>query len=260
MTVVVGFVTSDAAVMASDSEATSADGTRSDMDKIWTCGTLLLGYTGSSIVRQPLEHSLAAAVASLEAAGRTPSRWDYRASLCDATRNVLEGEYANHLGERDQWGFPLQLRGALLAIGRDADGLWLLEVDHTPGGTFYEQDGFHAVGSGSIAAQVTRGLLAHYYPVGQTVAHLRLIAYRTVAACIDVLGGGHGVGGKVAIWEQSEAGFEKLSDPELEQAENGVAQWTTIEAETLDAVISRTETPSEGVEMPEALAPESGSS
>jgi hypothetical protein len=258
VTVVLGFVTPDAALMAADSESTEADGTRRDVDKIWTCGRLLLGHTGTSIIRQPLRAALDARIPELEAAQQM-GRWEYRTALCQAANNVFGFEYTNHVGARGGDGIPNALRGALLAIGRDDDGHWLLEVDHTAGGSFYTDAGFHTVGSGSVAAQVGQAVLAHYEPLGRTVAHLRLIAYRTVAACIGTLGGGHGVGGEVRMWQADGDGFQQLSQAELEGVENGVAQWITVEAESLDTVVTvdegADEQPPEGESMPDAITP-----
>jgi hypothetical protein len=100
--------------------------------------------------------------------------------------------------------------------------------------------------------------------VGRSVPHLRLIAYRAVSTCIDVLGGRYGVGGNVQVWEaQGEAPFRQLTGAELASVDNGVQQWTTIEAESLDQVVLEEETgeaaaKAEGVEMPEPLDPETG--
>jgi 20S proteasome alpha/beta subunit len=59
MTVVVGFVGPDGAVMASDSEATESGHTRYDVEKIWACGALIMGYTGTTSVKQPASQGAA---------------------------------------------------------------------------------------------------------------------------------------------------------------------------------------------------------
>jgi hypothetical protein len=148
---------------------------------------------------------------------------------------------------------PSSLAGKLVVIGRDSDGYWMLEIDERNGASFYESDGFHAVGSGSVAAQVSRSLLAHYEPLGRSVRHLRLIAYRAVSVCIGTLGGQHMVGGDVRIWEvEGDASFVKLGEAEMAQVANGVDQWRTIESETLDQVVVEEPQP-EGEELPENL-------
>jgi hypothetical protein len=252
MTVIVAFVGPDGAVMASDSESTGADETRSDVEKIWACGPLVLGYTGTTIIQQPLRLALEQAVTNVGAV----SRWDVRAIICAASDPVLGTAYANHVPKLPAGVVPPTLAGMLLALGRDDDGYWILEVDERNGGTFYEDRDFHAVGSGSPAAQVARSLLVHYEPLGRSVPHLRLFAYRAVAVCIRTLGGRHGVGGRVRMW-QSEGGgaFEQLTEADLAGVENGVEQWTTIEGESLDRVVLE-EAPPEGDKMPDALEAE----
>lgn len=251
MTVVVAFVGSDGAVMASDSEGTEADQTRRDVEKLWTSdGRMVFGYTGNSVVSQPLRLALEQALAGLGPGAR---RWDVRAGLCAAARPVVQSAYDNFVPRVPPGQVPQQLAGTLVAIGRDDDGFWLLEIDQHNGGTWYTDPGFHAVGSGSVAAQMANGLLAHYQPLGRSVPHLRLIAYRAVSACIDVLGGRYGVGGYVRMWQASGANeFAPLNDAELDLVEHGVEQWRTIESESLDRVVLE-EAEAPGPEMPEPL-------
>jgi hypothetical protein len=67
-----------------------------------------------------------------------------------------------------------------------------------------------------------------------------------------VLGGAYGVGGQITMWQSGEEGFERLTDAQLTAVANGVEQWATIEAESLDRVVLDEPEP-EGVEMPESL-------
>jgi hypothetical protein len=259
VTVVVGFIGPDGAVMASDSEGQEADRTRRDVEKIWRCGSLLCGYTGQSSVQQPLRVALEDRVTAAEAGGPL-NKWLMRAQVAEACGPVLQSAYANHVPRPARDEVPQALRGALLVIGRDNDGFWLLEIDERNGPSWYSDPGpgFHAVGSGSTAAQVARGLLEHYEPGDRDVAHLRLLAYRTVATCITVLGGAYGVGGEVRIWHaEGDAEFTQLDAGEMERVKNGVEQWTTIEAESLDRVVLEEAAPEvEGEEMPEEFEPQ----
>jgi 20S proteasome alpha/beta subunit len=261
MTVVIGFIGTDGAVMASDTEGQEADRTRRDIDKIWRCGSLLCGYTGQSSVQQPLRVALQARVEAAEDGGPI-DKWQMRAHIAEACRPVLQGAYDNHVPRPAQGEVPQALSGALLVIGRDNDGFWLLEIDARNSPSWYSDPGpgFHAVGSGSTAAQVARGLLEHYEPVERSVAHLRLLAYRTVATCISVLGGAYGVGGDVRIWNaEGDVEFAQLDEGQMERVKNGVEQWTTIEAESLDRVVLEEAAPeAEGEEMPEELAEPQG--
>lgn len=140
--------------------------------------------------------------------------------------------------------------------GRGTDGrYWLLEVDQNNQGTFYTDQGFHAIGSGSVAAQVALALMAAYEPLGRSTAHLRLVAYRTAMTCINALGGGYGVGGDVHLWESDGgADFRELDPAEIESVKDGVDKWTTIERESLDRVTAEHATvDDEQVELPPQL-------
>ena len=251
MTVVVAFVTAEAAVMASDTEGTESDQTRRDVDKIWSCGPVLLGYTGTSVIQQPLRAALDQTLPNAHANGPL-DRWNMRKEICAAAAPVLQSAYASRVPRLPPQIVPPELMGTLLVVGRDKKGFWLIEVNENNNPTFYD-DGFHAVGSGSVAAKVSRGLLGRYEPIGRSLAHLRLIAYRTIAGCIGVLGGTHGVGGSVRMWcAQGTDPFAEVDERTLQSIRNGVGQWTTIEAESLDRVVFEEADPL-GTAMPEAL-------
>ncbi len=251
MTVVVAFVTADAALMAADTEATEEDGSRHETEKIWPCGSLVVGYTGTGIIQQPLRRALDQVIPAAEQQGHL-DRWTIRQHICQVTSVVLSNEYALR-APATAGQVPAELAGVLLAIGRDAEGFWLLEVGKHAGGSFYDEAGFHTVGSGALAAQMARGLLRNYEPVGRSLPHLRLIAYRTVVTCIGVLGSGYGVGGHVDLWEaEGNQSFAKRDEVGLRGVANGVDQWMTIEAESIDQVVTE-EPDAEGVVMPEGL-------
>ena len=232
MTVIVGFVGPNGAVMCSDSQGTEGgDDTRHEAEKIWEAGGLLFGYSGYGAVKEPLMVTISSALSSI---GRQPTRWEARDLLAKANQPVLRNAYENFVPARAGEDARM-MAGHLLVIGHDDSGYWLLELDGNNIATFYTDRGFHTVGSGSVAAQVARGLLAHYEPAGRNVAHLKLLAYRTVETCIDVLGGRWGIGGRPLMW-YSEAGdpFTEASDGELAATQNAVGGWTLIERESLD--------------------------
>jgi len=198
----------------------------------------LLGYSGNTSVRDPLILSIEQA---FDKAGPGLDRWKTMAELCGATKVVIEPAYKNYVPEPAHGEVPQKLRGHLLVIGRDADGYWLLELNENNTPTLAPR-AFHAVGSGSVAAQVASGLLAHYESHGRNLWHLKLIAYRTVATCINVLGGPYGIGGPVQLWESVDTGgFEELDEEALKDVEHGVEQWVTIERESLDKVSGKPE-------------------
>jgi hypothetical protein len=213
VTVIVGFLGADGAVMASDSQASEQDNTRYDAPKIWEDN----------------------GVQRLEGKDTSQSRWNMKAHLCEAIRPVLVGEYANHVPAPPAGQVPAKLAGSLLAIGHDADGFWLADVDHNCLLTFHAQRGFHALGSGSHGAQVARGVLEHYDPSDRTIAELELLAYRTVETCIRV-SAMLGVGGPVQLWESDDAdppGFRQVTGDALDSVAHGVDGWMVIERESL---------------------------
>jgi 20S proteasome alpha/beta subunit len=234
VTVVVGFLGADGAVMASDSQASELDRTKYDAPKIWADNGLLFGYSGNTAVMDPVQLALEEKLAGQDT---SQSRWTVKKLLCEAIRPVLVGEYANYVPDPPAGQIPASLGGMLLVIGKDANGYWLLDIDHNNVGTFHPHRGFHAIGSGSAAAGVVRGLLEHYDPEARTVWHLKLIAHRSVGTCIRVLD--LGVGGEIQLWASTEEGdgFARVTDDDLRDVEHGISQWTVIERESLDNVM-----------------------
>lgn len=241
--------------MASDSEGTESGHTRFDVEKIWTSGrSLLLGYSGNSAVRDALRRNIDATVEANFGEAETIDRWDARNALVAAVRPVLGQFYSEFLSTTVTAEEALE--GRLLVVGRDEAGHWLLEVDGHCIATPYEERGLQAVGSGGPAAFVTHGLLRHYQPRAQTVKELRLIAYRTIRTCIDGLGGSFGVGGDVHIWSsQPGDGYLRASSEQLQDLEEGLAKWKTMERESLSVALGTA--PAEDVAaeegVPEAL-------
>jgi hypothetical protein len=171
---------------------------------------------------------------------------------------VLQEAYGNFVSDQPGVFAGHVLGGVLLVAGRDATGYWLLEVDQNNNGQFYEEAGFHTIGSGSPAAYVAHALMKGYEPTGRSLVHLRLIAYRTVETCIATLGGQLGVGGRVDLWaSEANSPFARALDDECARIAAGVEQWTTIERESLDKVVlDRGIAPQQAeAELPEELDP-----
>lgn len=252
MTVVVAFVGADGAVMASDSEATESGHTRYDVEKIWTCGGLLCGYTGNGSVRDRLRRAMDDAAKQLFGDSATIDRYKAANVLQQVAKPVLEHVYSHFVPAAPGQHYGL-LAGVLLIVGRDDAGYWLLEVDGSNNASWYTDAGFHTVGSGSPAAYVAYALMKNYDVASRDVAAQRLVAYRTVDTCIGTIGGQLGVGGYVHLWSSEGGGpFEKQEGETLNAVQNGVDQWTTIERESLDKIstIAHPE-PSSPSELPE---------
>jgi hypothetical protein len=152
MTVVVAFVGPDGAVMASDSEASEEDHTRYDVEKIWLCGGLLIGYPGNSAVRQRLEPAIDQLVRDHFPDAEVP-RNEARDGLQAAVAPELRKAYQAHVGGQVlPSGIPATLAGKLLVLGRDDAGYWLLEIQETNTATFTKRTG----STGSEAARRRR--------------------------------------------------------------------------------------------------------
>jgi len=111
--------------MAADTQATEADQTRHEVEKIWESHGLLFGYSGYASVRDELAGALDEA---LKVLGGTPDRRQARDTLTAVTLPVLRQEYGRFIGIQpgETWG---KLAGAMLVIGHDDGGYWLLEID-----------------------------------------------------------------------------------------------------------------------------------
>jgi hypothetical protein len=192
-------------------------------------------------------------------------RWDLWTALKNAAKPVLSHAYEHFVPAKPGQTPENTLAGALLVIGRDAVGYWLLELDHLNNATFYTDQHFHAVGSGGSAAYVAQGVMKAYDLADRSMPHLRLAAFRTVSTCIEVLGGPYGVGGNVSLWfSEGGAAFEKAPADVVEQLKDGLAQLGLLEAECLDKVVLPEDSPEEreaeaeveaAAGLPEDLAP-----
>lgn len=248
--------------MASDSEATEgADGqTRYDVEKIWTCGELLCGYTGTTAVRDRLARAMDDVLPQVM--DQKPNRYQLSDVLQQIAGPVLKHVYSNFVPAQPGQT-PGVLAGILLVIGRDDDGYWLLELDYNNTASFYTDAGFHTVGSGSAAAYVAQALMKGYNVASREMKALRLVAYRMVSTCIDSLGGRLGVGGRVHMWSsESGAPFAKIEGEGLEAVRSGVDQWTVAERESLDQVLlggSPQPAVGEAVALPEDFVGEAAS-
>jgi len=250
VTVIVGYVGRNGAVMASDSHGAEEDATATVVEKVWTSGGMLFGYSGQVAIRDRIRTALESHFKSTPPPPHYPLELA-ASSLCAVVRPVLNYAYTNFVGSPDD--DPTEkLAGSLLVIGFDGDGYWLLEIDRNNLASPYTDDGFHTVGTGSVAAHVSRGLLKHYNLPGYEVSHLRLLAYRTVSTCIDVLGGAYMLGPPVQLWHSVDGGFERVIEHKFHAVREGVQQWVGIEQESLDRVFS-TEDPTGAAEVVEPL-------
>lgn len=256
MTVVVGFVGANCAVMASDSEATAGGHTRYDVEKIWTAEGLLMGFSGSWATRDLVAASVGASLEQHFPGADEVPRLEARSLLAQSVGPVLEQVYSEVVPVASDEDPGEIAGGSLLVVGRDSEGAWLAEVDSRCVVTFYDEQGFQAIGSGGPAAHLAHRMMRRFGEGrGRSLAELRLVAYRTVETCIDVLGGAYGVGGKPRLWSCEGTGaFEPVTAEEVTALKDGLEQWKTMEAEALSEVAG--EKPAEPEDMPGAIGDE----
>ena len=231
MTLIVAHVSHHGAVMAADSLAAEGDQTTAVAEKIWCDGGLLFGYSGNMAVRDQIRRALSSFFLTTPMPNNPD--WEMAASaLCAVAKPVLDKAYANFAGGPEDRPVEI-LGGSLVVIGFDGTQHWLLELDQYNTPSHYTNDGFHTIGSGSVAAHVGNHVLRHYALPGHETSHLRLLAYRTVTSCIDVLGGAYGLGPPVQLWQSAAAGYERVVGDALAAIDDGVQQWIRIEQESL---------------------------
>jgi len=236
VTVVVGFVGPHGAVMAADGEATERDSSSSHQvdDKIWTDKRLLFGYTSNTAVRDPLRESIRQGLKSFDPG---QDRYTVGASLCSWMRRVLDPAYANYVPSNAPIQVKLnELGGTLLTIGCDSGGHWLLDINSHCTMTPHWDRGFHTVGSGSHGAEVIKALLEHHDLPRLDPWKLKLMAFRSVAACIKV-GGPLGVGGAVHLWSATVGeDFQEARGSEMKGLQRNVEEWEQSESELFNSM------------------------
>ena len=257
MTLIVAYVSQAGAVMAADSHVTEEDSTAGPpVDKIWTSGGLLFGYSGDLTLRDVIRDAITAALERTPLPA--PAECEMVVSqLKTVVRPVLESAY------RDFVGGPLdnpveKLGGSLLVVGRDTERYWLLEISSNCWPTNYTEEGFHTIGSATIATHIGRRLLGHYAVPGYETRHLCLLAFRVLESCIAVLGSAYSIGGEVQLWQSTDGGFEAVTGEALSSVREGLEQWKRVEQESLLAVFATAQSVAEELieGLPEALSPE----
>jgi predicted proteasome-type protease len=232
VTLIVAHVSRSGAVMASDSRVTEEDGTGArPIEKIWTSGGLLFGYSGDLSIRNSIRSVLDKTFAT--APLPEPTEWEMAVSQLKFTvKPVTDAAYASFSGGPTDSPAEI-LGGSLVVVGRGPDGYWLYEIDRYNTATNYTDDGFHTIGSGTVGTHIARRLFSHYLQPGYETKHMRLLAYRFLESCIDALPGIYGIGGEVQMWQSADDGFEVVSADQLAAAREALQQWYVSEQETL---------------------------
>lgn len=257
MTVVIAIRCSDALVMASDSQATEAhpnvhQRVRRETDKVFPLGgRVLWGASGMGSVIEELGEALPGHERSIERSTNIPS------TVKRPVKTVLKNHYDGFVRVPE---VPLSEQSlpvaSVLFAGYDGnDDPYIVEVDHNCNASRYEDEGFHAIGSGASFAQMSNALLAHFEVAQRPLAHGLLVAYRVLDAVINT--SAYGVGGPIQLWQLTrESGAEHIRDEELSQIQAQVGGWQTLERESLERYLGEDTQNEDAEPLPEAIADE----
>ena len=126
----------------------------------------------------------------------------------------------------------------------------ILEIECIGKVTDYSKQGFHAIGSGALPAQIAHGIFGHIntsdMPLDLAIAH----SYRLISSVIDHYD--KGIGYPVRITKITPGnGVEHLSDEELEAVKEVVRLWEQSEQEAIPGLYEAPdESPDDAPEEP----------
>ncbi|MDO8750152.1 MAG: hypothetical protein Q7K03_03280 [Dehalococcoidia bacterium] len=236
MTLIIALACKQGLVFAADSQATeSAPGlsTRFPVEKIRPLGSSILWASSGDVgLFQQVDEAFAR---------QTSPPWqqgiaELRTKLRYITVGVVKRSLDNSLPipTTQQWH-----QGAILFCGYTGSTQkthWLLELLTDGRNTRYEERGFHAIGSGTVFAQVAQAMLAHYDIKNRTLDEGIKIAYRVMDSAIEVAAAY--IGPPIRIWTISEGDVHNLTDDELQAVRDSVGLWKQLERETLQRTAS----------------------
>lgn len=241
----------DGVLMASDSQGTEGYGSpftqvSLEVQKIFPLTSRAVwGAAGQGQVMRDLQKESSVSSDVLE------SSPDIRESMLSIVRPIFKRHYDAYL--QPPPGIASNPPAStVLSCGLHEDGSpWILEIEYNCQCSFYEELGFHAIGSGAPFAQLANGLLSHFEVRDRPLEHGKVVAYRVMDIAINT--SAYGIGPPIKMWTVDKEGVHELSDDELAAVRTGVGLWQSLEVETLDQVFSPTPSENEA-EMPEETA------
>jgi proteasome beta subunit len=108
---------------------------------------------------------------------------------------------------------------------------WIQEILWDGQSTTYADVGFHAIGSGGLAALTCYKLLEHHELKGAPMETVRTVLYRITDVCIKSSSGG--LGPPIKMWEITASGSEELTVEQLRATEDTVGVWESEERDCL---------------------------
>lgn len=228
MTVIVGLMCSDGAILASDSQGTDIEArVRYEVgSKIFVLGShIVWGLSGAMGLAQVLKGSLDEAV---------KRSWPQK--TLSQIRITLVDKVTGRQREAVRQYVPLDDRpppsAEFLCCGCTADQ-WLLEISER--GDHQQHGEFCAIGSGKTTAYHCWKNLQHYAPCQDTVESGKVLVYRIVSEVIEtdfVF-----VGFPVRIWTVTSDGAKSLPAAEIDALGKLVSAWKDEEKHSLKSVL-----------------------
>ena len=113
---------------------------------------------------------------------------------------------------------------------------WIHELCWDGQSSSYNSVGFHAIGSGALAALTCYKILEHHDFAGAPLETIRTVLYRIVDVCIKSNSGG--LGPPIKMWEITAGGGHELTATELRATEDTVRVWESQERDCLSGLPS----------------------
>ena len=246
MTLIASICCKDGVLIAADSKGTEASTGNVLIDqsfqtqKLFPLGQWIIwGSAGSGGVSQRAQVALDADYAANAAPyAQRPSVED-RIRLVAAA--VIRQEFAAltlPLNLALQMKIPPHGQAFLIA-GMDNGIPWVTEILWDGQMTHYANQGFHAIGSGGLAALTTYQLLQHHGAKDAPLELARVLLYRIVDTCIKSSSGG--LGPPIQMWEITNGGARQIPSNELRAITDTVGIWETKEQQCLREVSTTTD-------------------
>lgn len=239
MTLIIALTCKDAVVMAADRQATELQGTnigvavRHDTVKIRTLGaSMLWAGTGSVGIIQDVGDALD------KWADANPSKLGLAArrmkpELVKVVAEVVKAAYAGWTAVPGTGNMPPST--SFMVCGHTDGQRWILEISEN-GIAEFKEHGFTSLGSAFHLAAVAAAMVAEYAAPTRSLIEGRLLALRILETAVQAAA--FGVGGQPLLAVVDAEGARILSDDDIRELQDQVAQWKRLEADTLGEFVA----------------------
>jgi len=240
MTVAIGLVCCDGALVAADSMATDPM-TAHAIQKVHTLDSCPIVWTaaGSVYVVEEVEIKLGDFTKAHGELKQEPVclcvdsavklRERLKAAILPTMQACCQGALCATPFEAG--AIPKDLETQFLVLGWVNGKPMFLEFDEIGQVNSHLDSGFYAIGLVGPFAMVAQGLMAHYFRKPLPLNQGKLVAYRTISTVCEIAPSGVGPPVRMAVVDAN--GAQVLGEDEISEIETGVERWKTLEAETL---------------------------